>query len=223
MGDGQAIPHRSHAAPPRRSAVLVPLRMRQAIGRLYLPTGQTVFRCRLCHDLTYQLEQEHNTRAAKDRALIESIKWMFLRERSPACAFPGFERSHLRHDAYGEVALWLCAFKTTMMKWTRQRKRREQRLCSFFSFVLAAAIHGLTAWVDGESVASYAKDTVWFVGFGFAYWFLAPFYYEFRIRAKEIDGKVSAIEKTVAAMREDYKELVEKLDGIEEELRSLRN
>jgi hypothetical protein len=40
-------------------------------GRLYLPTGETVFRCRLCYDLTYQSAQEHNTRAAKDRELIE--------------------------------------------------------------------------------------------------------------------------------------------------------
>jgi hypothetical protein len=40
-------------------------------GRLYLPTGETVFRCRPCYDLTYQSAQEHNTRAAKDRELIE--------------------------------------------------------------------------------------------------------------------------------------------------------
>jgi hypothetical protein len=40
-------------------------------GRLYLPTGETVFRCRPCYDLTYQSTQEHNTRAAKDRELIE--------------------------------------------------------------------------------------------------------------------------------------------------------
>jgi hypothetical protein len=40
-------------------------------GRLYLPTGETVFRCRLCYDLTYQSTQEHNARAAKNRELIE--------------------------------------------------------------------------------------------------------------------------------------------------------
>jgi hypothetical protein len=45
-------------------------------GRLYLPTGETFFRCRRCHDLTYQSSQEHNTRAAKDRKLIESLRWM---------------------------------------------------------------------------------------------------------------------------------------------------
>lgn len=43
-------------------------------GRLYLghvPSGETVFRCRLCYDLTYRSAQEHNTRAEKDRPLIE--------------------------------------------------------------------------------------------------------------------------------------------------------
>jgi hypothetical protein len=40
-------------------------------GRLYLPTGETVFRCRQCYNLTYQSAQEHDTRAAKDRELLE--------------------------------------------------------------------------------------------------------------------------------------------------------
>jgi hypothetical protein len=40
-------------------------------GRLYLPTGQAVFRCRLCYDLTYQSAQEHNTRNAKLRVFLE--------------------------------------------------------------------------------------------------------------------------------------------------------
>jgi hypothetical protein len=43
-------------------------------GRLYLPTGETVFRCRLCYDLTYQSAQEHNTRAAKQREFIEYFR-----------------------------------------------------------------------------------------------------------------------------------------------------
>jgi len=40
-------------------------------GRLYLPTGETVFRCRPCYELTYRSAQEHNTRAERDRELIE--------------------------------------------------------------------------------------------------------------------------------------------------------
>lgn len=40
-------------------------------GCLYLPNGETVFRCRPCYDLTYQATQEHNTRTAKLRKAIE--------------------------------------------------------------------------------------------------------------------------------------------------------
>jgi hypothetical protein len=42
-------------------------------GELYIPDGETVFRCRLCYDLTYQSSQEHNTDTAKTRALLETI------------------------------------------------------------------------------------------------------------------------------------------------------
>lgn len=45
-------------------------------GRLYL-TGEMVFRCRVCCDLTYQSAQEHNTRWEKMRPWVE---W-FQRER----------------------------------------------------------------------------------------------------------------------------------------------
>jgi len=40
-------------------------------GRLYLPTGQTVFRCRLCYDLTYQSAQEHSKRRDQLRPIFE--------------------------------------------------------------------------------------------------------------------------------------------------------
>lgn len=40
-------------------------------GRLYLPTGETVFRCRPCYELTYRSAQEHNTRAERERDVIE--------------------------------------------------------------------------------------------------------------------------------------------------------
>src|SRR5271157_6172712 len=75
-------------------------------------------------------------------------------------------------------------------------------------FVLFAAIHGVVWWFSGGSLASYAKDLAWMLGFGLAYWMLAPFYYEFRIRTKEILGAVSAV-------MEDQKELQEKLSAIE--------
>ena len=40
-------------------------------GRLYLPAGETLFRCRLCCDLTYQNSQEHNTRRGVLRSIFE--------------------------------------------------------------------------------------------------------------------------------------------------------
>lgn len=40
-------------------------------GKLYLPTGETVFRCRLCCNLTYLASQERNTRTAVMRPLLE--------------------------------------------------------------------------------------------------------------------------------------------------------
>jgi hypothetical protein len=35
---------------------------RRRVGRLYLPPGQQVFGCRLCHSLTYSSSQTHNKR-----------------------------------------------------------------------------------------------------------------------------------------------------------------
>jgi hypothetical protein len=45
-------------------------------GCLYLPTGETVFRCRLCYNLTYQSAQEHNTRAEAERVFFEYSRAM---------------------------------------------------------------------------------------------------------------------------------------------------
>ncbi len=91
-----------------------------------------------------------------------------------------------------------------------------------FLLVLFAAIQGGLAWFRGGNLASYTQDIAWLVGFGFAYWLLAPFYYEFRIRAKEIDGKVSAIEETVAALKGDRAELLKRLSAIEGKLDLIR-
>lgn len=49
-----------------------------------------------------------------------------------------------------------------------------------------------------------------------------PKFREFRIRTKEIYGMVSEIEKAVSTVKEDQKELLERLSAIEDELRSLR-
>lgn len=102
------------------------------------------------------------------------------------------------------------------------RAAKEARATSLLILLvlLFAAISGVFAWVTGESLASYAKDLTWWFGFGLAYWIAAPFYYEFRIRAREIDGKVSAIEKALVA--DGQAKLIEQLETLDAKLDSLR-
>jgi hypothetical protein len=42
-------------------------------GRLYLPTGRAVFRCRLCFNLTYRSSQEHNKRRDEVRKIFRQV------------------------------------------------------------------------------------------------------------------------------------------------------
>lgn len=104
------------------------------------------------------------------------------------------------------------------------RAAREERGTPVLVFllVLYAVIQGAIAWVRGETLASYEKDLSWCLGFAITYWIFAPFYYELRIREKEIDGKVSAIEQTVTALNGHRAELLERLSTIEEKLNSIR-
>lgn len=52
---------------------------RRRAGRLYLPPGEMVFRCRVCNDLTYASAQEHNTQRAKMRPWVEWLAREFER------------------------------------------------------------------------------------------------------------------------------------------------
>jgi hypothetical protein len=68
MGAGQEIPFtttRPHFGGARFWFVC---ECSRRVARIYLPTSETLFRCRICYDLTYQSSREHSTRAAKDRA-----------------------------------------------------------------------------------------------------------------------------------------------------------
>jgi hypothetical protein len=54
----------------KRYWFLCPLAMQgrrcgRKVARLYLPPGQSVFGCRLCHDLTYTSTQTHDARASR--------------------------------------------------------------------------------------------------------------------------------------------------------------
>jgi hypothetical protein len=44
------------------------------VGRLYLPPKQTIFRCRVCYELTYRSAQEHNTRAECEREWVDYLQ-----------------------------------------------------------------------------------------------------------------------------------------------------
>lgn len=104
------------------------------------------------------------------------------------------------------------------------RAAKEERATGVLVFmvVVLAAISGAVHWFSGKSLASYEEELAFYIGLGFLFWFLAPFYYEFRIRTKEIYGTVIENEKAISAVRKDQKELLERLNAIEEEMRSLR-
>jgi hypothetical protein len=67
MGAGQQIPFTITTPHFGGSRFWFACECSRRVARLYLPTGETLFRCRICYDLTYQSSREHNTRAAKDR------------------------------------------------------------------------------------------------------------------------------------------------------------
>jgi uncharacterized membrane protein YciS (DUF1049 family) len=100
------------------------------------------------------------------------------------------------------------------------RAAKESRATgvTVFCLLVVAAIVGATDWINGESLASYEKELVFYVGLAFVIWLAAPFYHEFRIRTKEIDGKVSAIEEALNSSRRAHEELLKRLTTIEEKL-----
>jgi hypothetical protein len=93
---------------------------------------------------------------------------------------------------------------------------RRTTLWEIVAFVLlVAALEGVSTWLHGDSVASYAKELGWLCAIGFLCWLVSPIYQEFRIRTKEIHGKVSAIEAAVNADAEQHAESLEPFDASE--------
>ena len=97
---------------------------------------------------------------------------------------------------------------------------REQRATpiTLMMFAVIAAIAGVNAWISGRSLLSYEQELGWLAGCFIVYWFLTPLYYEFRIRTKEIDGKVSAIEGALKESKKSHAELLEKVNAIAKRL-----
>ncbi len=92
-----------------------------------------------------------------------------------------------------------------------------------FLLVVYALIDGIFAWFRDESLASYGKNLAWLIAIGFVYWLVAPYYYEFRNRTKEIDGKVTAIEEALNKSTDGQMELMERLAAIERKLAEMQN
>ena len=75
------------------------------VGRIYLPSGQRVFRCRLCYNLTYRSAQTHDQR-----------EYDLARDVSQWSAMLHSEKMRQRSLGFGAMVLW--------MSW--QRKRAAQ-------------------------------------------------------------------------------------------------
>ena len=62
LGDGQTIPFSRTRPHFGGSRVWFICGCGRQSGKLYLPAGQTVFRCRICYNLAYRSSQEHSKR-----------------------------------------------------------------------------------------------------------------------------------------------------------------
>jgi hypothetical protein len=104
----------------------------------------------------------------------------------------------------------------------KEGRRRTPWIILFF-IVLFAAVSGLGDWLSGQSLKSFGEEIVGAIGFGFVWWLVDPIYEEFRVRTKEIDGKVSAIESSMVESKERDTELLRRLKAIETRLDEIRD
>jgi len=64
------------------------------------------------------------------------------------------------------------------------KESRATGVTVFFLLVLAV-ITGAVDWFSGESLASYEKELVFYIGLAFVIWLAAPFYHEFESGQKK--------------------------------------
>lgn len=105
----------------------------------------------------------------------------------------------------------------------RAAKESKATGVTVFCLLVVAAIAGATDWINGEILASYEKELVFYIGLAIVIWLAAPSYHEFRIRTKEIDGKVSAIEEALNSSSEAHEELLERFTAIEKKLDAMQS
>lgn len=80
------------------------------VGRLYLAPGEMVFRCRICHDLTYESARRHDKR-------VYDLAKNFARD--PTAIHTAFKTDKLRRKFLAIAALTLC------LKRVNRRPRRS--------------------------------------------------------------------------------------------------
>jgi hypothetical protein len=106
-------------------------------------------------------------------------------------------------------------------EYAAKREGRTVLLKLVFLFLCVGAVYGVSAWLEGRSFASFERDLMVLLGVCYLYWLLAPYYYEFRFRTKEINRKVSAIESALSDLTKQRSELFEKLSAVEKKLDSI--
>ena len=91
------------------------------------------------------------------------------------------------------------------------------------SFLAVAVIMAAVSFLAGESLRSYEEVLgIAFVCF-WAAWLLSPLYHQLRIRSKEIHGMVTGIEQAISALNERHVEMLDRLHGLEDNLRSSKH
>lgn len=105
----------------------------------------------------------------------------------------------------------------------KEENRRTVPWMILFYIGLVAGAFGLSDWLRSELPTSLWEELGGLFAIGFVCWLVVPVYEEFRIRTKEIYGKVSAIEADVIAAKEIHAELLEKLIAVEEKLAGIQD
>ncbi len=105
----------------------------------------------------------------------------------------------------------------------KEENRRTVPWMVLFYIGLVAGVFGLSDWLRSELPRSLWEELAGLFAIGFVCWLVVPVYEEFRIRTKEIYGKVSAIEEAVFNLKESHAELLEKLTAVEERLAEIRD
>ena len=89
--------------------------------------------------------------------------------------------------------------------------------------VLATVWYGLDDWSHGGSLQKFAIELGGLIVVCWIGWVAYPIYLEFRLRTKEIDGKISATEAAMNETNERYLELLHRLNAIESRLDEIQD